>query len=168
MPLDVAPRDTLHKIGQPGVRQCVASGVHHLIHNARLVHHDGSSQPANVLCGGDCHGRIEAAQRIDPTALQIDDTERGFEQEACKHTGRNDYPFGLLLGAQLFSHIELLIEKILRAAPADKVVVNAELPGQVAFYAGLERRIGQFALSAPASGKTRTTDYRVVALHDSG
>jgi hypothetical protein len=59
---------------------------------------------------------------------QVNHAERRLEQKAGEHTRRNNDPFRAVLRSQEVAHVELLIEQVLRAASADDIVVNAELP----------------------------------------
>jgi hypothetical protein len=56
------------------------------------------------------------------------------------------------------AHVELLVEQIPRAAAADRVVVDSELPGQVALDASRERGASELELSAAAGDEAGAAD----------
>jgi len=97
---------------------------------------------------------------------QVDDAERGFEQETGEHAGGDDDPFGGVLAAQQVAYVELFIEQGLRAATADLVVVDAELPWEIPRQCGGEGGVGELALGAGSGREADAADDGVVALHD--
>jgi hypothetical protein len=88
---------------------------------------------------------------------QVDHAEGRFEQEAGEHAGRDDDPFGVRLGPQHIAHVQLFVEQVLRAVPADDVVVHAELPRDKALDVGIQRGPRNLALHARAAHESRAT-----------
>jgi hypothetical protein len=69
-------------------------------------------------------GRSPLVGRLGTSA-----TPERLEEEAYEQAGGNDQPLRLGLAPKEVTNIELFIEQILRAASADYLIVDAELPG---------------------------------------
>ncbi len=91
----------------------------------------------------------------------VNHVERRLEQEAGEHARGNNDPFRAVLRSQEVAHVELLIEQVLRAASADDIIVNAELPREVAFHAGIENGVGELSLDAASSHEAGAADHSV-------
>jgi hypothetical protein len=113
----------------------LADGVEALLHDI-----DGTTDPfrsgAPMMSAGHSPRRPTAAAvwrrrgglpvvgRLGTSA-----TPERLEEEAYEQAGGNDQPLRLGLAPKEVTNIELFIEQILRAASADYLIVDAELPG---------------------------------------
>jgi hypothetical protein len=73
-----------------------------------------------------------------------------------------------VLRSKQISHVQLLVEQVLRAASPDHIVVHPKLPGKVTFHIGLENGTSKFELKASSGHKAGTTDHSVVAFEEGG
>ncbi len=129
--------DALDDLGQLAIGNRIAGHIHHLVGDARLGQQYLRGEPANVFRRRDRDPGVPGAQAMDSPGGKVHHVERRLEQEAGEHAGGDDHPLGLLLLAQQLAYVVLLVEHRLAAALSDHIVVNAELPREIALDLGV-------------------------------
>ena len=150
------------------IRDGVAGEIDNLIAHARFEEHDLRCQRTDVVRCRERHAVLEAAQGVHCVVVEVDDLEHRLEQEAGEHACRDDDPFSVVLGAQQLTHIQLGIEQILGAAPANHFEIHAKLPGEVALHAGFECGGCQLHRGFSARDHARAADHGIEACEDLG
>ncbi|AHY45061.1 hypothetical protein UIB01_01790 [Stutzerimonas decontaminans] len=155
-----ALQQALDGVSQLAVADGIAGAEEYRIALDRLAD-DSGGQAADVLRRRNRHGGLPAAECANDVVVQIDHAEGRLEQEAGEHAGGDDLPLKAGLSTQHVTHVQLIIEQRLRASSADGVIVDAELPRDIALHCRLQRRLGQFALDAGPRGEAEAADQRV-------